>query len=71
VAAAEGVLGVMRIPFAEESVNIKMVLDMSAEYEVPCYLALGYPQEGVRGARQHVINVDDRISFNRWGNRTD
>jgi nitroreductase len=69
-AAAEGIMGVTRIPFAEESVNLKSVLGIPAEYEVPCYLALGYPQEGAQGAKQHVIEVDNRISFTHWGNRT-
>jgi nitroreductase len=68
-AASEGVFGVMRIPFPVESETMRTVLNIPADYEVPCYLALGYPQEGAMGAKQHTIHVDDRISINQWGNK--
>jgi nitroreductase len=68
-AASEGVFGVMRIPFPAESANMRTVLNIPSDYEVPCYLALGYPKEGAMRAKQYTICVDDRISIDQWGNK--
>jgi nitroreductase len=65
VAAAEGVYGVTRIPFDEEIAHIKAITKMPADYEFPCYLALGYPIEGGT-IQQHSIRAEERIHFNQW-----
>jgi nitroreductase len=65
-AAAEGIYGVTRIPSGEDSLHLKNVLKIPSDYEVPCYLALGYPEEGVRKLQQHPINIEDRMHFDKW-----
>ena len=42
-AASEGLLGVTRIPMAEESEHIKTAVGHPENYVMPCYIALGYP----------------------------
>ena len=42
-AASEGILGVTRIPMAEESEHIKTAVGHPENYVMPCYIALGYP----------------------------
>jgi len=65
-AAAEGIFGVVRIPFEEERKTIKQFVQLPDEYEVPCYLALGYPAEGANRAKQVKLNVLERMHFNKW-----
>lgn len=65
-AAAEGIFGVMRIPGEAERATIKSFLNIPEGFEVPCYLALGYPAEGARRARQVEIRVEDRIHTGAW-----
>jgi nitroreductase len=68
-AAAEGVFGVTRIPFDKESKTLREVLGIPDDYCVPCYLVLGYPKAGAKQIRQHVIDIDERISIDKWGSR--
>ena len=65
-AAAEGIYGVTRIPSSEDSIHLKKVLKIPDDYEVPCYLALGYSEEGVQKIQQHSIKIEDRIHFDKW-----
>jgi nitroreductase len=65
-AAAEGIYGVTRIPFDEESKHLKTVLNVPEDYEIPCYIALGYPNKNVKPVEQHPINVEQKMHFNKW-----
>ena len=65
-AASEGIFGVTRIPFEAERAHLHKVLDIPAEYEMPCYLALGYPAEDARRAAQISVNVKDKLHHDRW-----
>ncbi|PKO14009.1 MAG: nitroreductase [Chloroflexi bacterium HGW-Chloroflexi-10] len=65
-AAAEGVFGVLRIPGENERSVIKRFLGIPGSYEIPCYLALGYPAEQARRARQTEIDLNERIHYDRW-----
>ena len=65
-AAAEGIYGVTRIPSGEESIYLKNVLKIPGDYEVPCYLALGYPEENAKPIPQHSIKIEDRMHFDKW-----
>jgi nitroreductase len=65
-AAAEGIFGVTRIPFEAERKTIKEYLNIPPDYEIPCYLALGYPAETANRARQIDISVDERIHTDGW-----
>jgi nitroreductase len=65
-AVAEGIFGVTRIPFEEERKQLKSALQVPDDYEIPCYLALGYPQEGIEGIKQIEVNIEERIHHNAW-----
>ncbi len=65
-AAAEGIFGVTRIPFDHELKTIKEFLCIPEGYEVPCYLALGYPAGSAVRAPQVEINLEERIHANGW-----
>jgi nitroreductase len=65
-AAAEGIFGVTRIPFEPERVLLREFFSLPAGYEVPCYLALGYPAGTAARARQVEIDLDERIHLNAW-----
>jgi nitroreductase len=66
-AAAEGIFGVTRIPSERERETIKRFLSVPTDYEIPCYLALGYPKAMAKRARQMEVSVDERIYVNVWG----
>lgn len=65
-ASAEGVYGVVRIPATEESKVVKARLNIPANYEFPCWIALGYPAPDALRARQVAIDVESRIHQNQW-----
>ena len=65
-AAAEGIFGVTRIPFEAERKIIKQFLHVPNEYEVPCYLALGYPTGTAERTKQVPIEIVKRLHTNTW-----
>jgi nitroreductase len=65
-AASEGIYGVTRIPFEEERKSLKVLLDIPDEYDVPCYLALGYPKQTATRMKQYAIRLEDKIHVNGW-----
>lgn len=65
-AVSEGIYGVTRIPFDEEIIHIKRTANIPSDYEIPCYIALGYTMESSKKIIQHPINVEERIHFNKW-----
>ena len=65
-AASEGILGVTRIPMAEESEHIKKIVGHPENYVMPCYIALGYPAENASVPAQKRICVKDKIHNNIW-----
>ena len=65
-AASEGILGVTRIPMAEESDHIKTVIGHPDNYVMPCYLALGYPAKNASIPTQKAVAARDRIHINSW-----
>jgi nitroreductase len=65
-AASEGIYGVTRIPTEEERLRMKELLSIPNEYEVPCYLAMGYPKKNARRAKQYEIKLEDKIHNNGW-----
>jgi nitroreductase len=65
-AASEGIFGVTRIPFENERKSLRKTLRIPSGYEVPCYLALGYPKENARRIRQYEVRVQDKIHMNGW-----
>jgi len=65
-AASEGIFGVTRIPFESERHILKEYLGLPTQYEIPCYLALGYPASDAQRARQVDISIEERIHNNGW-----
>lgn len=65
-AASEGIGGVMRIPFDKEIEHLKETLSVPEDYEIPCYLALGYPREGARFFAPPPLDVQAKIHLDRW-----
>jgi nitroreductase len=65
-AVAEGIYGVTRIPMGAEIEHIKKVINCPSDYEIPCYLALGYPSENDTQIEPYPINVDEKIHWNSW-----
>ena len=65
-AAGEGVFGVTRIPFKDESRIVKESLHVPEGFEFPCWLALGYPAAAARRAPQLKIDLASRIHSNGW-----
>jgi len=65
-AASEGIYGVTRIPSENERSRIKGLLSIPVEYEIPCYLAMGYPKKNARRTKQCEIRLEDRIHENEW-----
>lgn len=65
-AAAEGIFGVTRIPFDGERQTLKRFLKIPEEYEIPCYLALGYPAGHARRTRQVAVSPLERVHVDGW-----
>ncbi len=66
-AAAEGICGVTKVPSTPaETANIRRVLGIPENIEIPCYLALGYPGPEARFEARQPFDEDDRIFTDRW-----
>lgn len=65
-AASEGILGVTRIPMAEESEHIKKSVGHPENYVMPCYIALGYPAKNASLPEQKNIRIKDKIHITTW-----
>jgi nitroreductase len=65
-AAAEGIFGVTRIPMEDERKTIKTALGIPDGYEVPCYVALGYPASGATRTEQTQVTVDEKVHVDAW-----
>jgi nitroreductase len=65
-AASEGIFGVTRIPFADESKIVKQELNVPTNYEFPCWIALGYPAEGAKRLPPIDIEIPARIHTDQW-----
>ena len=65
-AAAEGVFGVTRIPFEAETRQLRTTLGIPDGYEIPCYLALGYPAANLTQTRQIPVDIGSRMHYGHW-----
>jgi len=67
-AAAEGIFGVTRIPFETERKIMKEFFGLPEGYEIPCWIALGYPAESAQRIPQVELDLHERIHLNGWQN---
>ncbi|MCK5584838.1 nitroreductase family protein [Candidatus Bipolaricaulota bacterium] len=66
-AASEDVLGVTKIVSTpEEAAHIRNILAIPEDQEMPCYLALGYRSEDAVIHKQVPVDLQERISIDRW-----
>ncbi len=67
-AASEGVFGVTKIiSTPEERDHVRATLEIPDEYEIPCYLPLGYPADDAFVPEQLVVDVEERLHVDWWG----
>jgi len=65
--ASEGVFGVTKIISSpEERDHIRMTLAIPDTYEIPCYLALGYPRTDIVWHSQVSVDIASTLCLNRW-----
>jgi nitroreductase len=66
-ASAEGIFGVTKIPSTPaETRHVRQTLQIPDEYEVACYLALGYPTSGAPSFPPSIGAVGDYVFRNAW-----
>jgi len=66
-ASAEGIFGVTKIPSTPaETQHVRQTLGIPDEYEVACYLALGYPTSGAPSFPPSIGAVGDYVFRNAW-----
>jgi len=65
-AVNEGIYGVTRVPVDTEIIHLKEITCIPNEYEIPCYIALGYPNENAKRISQHLVSAKERMHFNKW-----
>ena len=69
-AASEGVFGVTKIVSTpEERDHVRATLAIPDDYEIPCYLALGYPRDDAVRPKQLRVDAGQRLHIDRWNAR--
>lgn len=64
--AAEGLGCAIRIPLGDETEHIFRTLNIPAEYTLPCYLAVGYPEEAISLPEQMSNTLESKLHLNNW-----
>lgn len=65
-ATAEGLACAIRIPLGNEQKHILEILNHPKEYNLPCYIALGYPAKEAIINEQKECKIEEKIHFNKW-----
>ncbi len=65
-ATAEGLSCAFRIPIENESEYVKRYVGAPDGYEFTCFLAIGYAANDAYICKQKVINIEDRIHYDKW-----
>ncbi len=63
---AEGLGATLRIPLGDEAEWVRGVLGFPQDYLMPCFIAIGKPQENAVKIEQKPYLVNERIHFNHW-----
>ncbi|AII15449.1 nitroreductase [Campylobacter iguaniorum] len=65
-ATAEGLACALHIPIMDESEHVKQVVGAPADYELACFLAIGYKSDKAPNLKQKEIKIADKIHKNKW-----
>lgn len=65
-ATAEGLSCAFRIPIGNESEYVKRYVGAPDGYEFTCFLAIGYAANDAHICKQKVINIEDKIHYDKW-----
>jgi nitroreductase len=65
-AAAEGLGCAVRIPTGREQEYVSERVHAPENYEMPCYIAIGYPADNAVSIEQEKVNIEDKIHYNGW-----
>lgn len=65
-ATAEGLACSMRIPVGEEGMKVAEVAGAPRGYMLPCYIGIGYPEDGGTELEQIERDVKDVLHFGKW-----
>lgn len=65
-ATAEGLACAFRIPIGNEPEHVKQMVGAPRDYELTCFLAIGYAAENAHICKQKFIRAEDRIHPNIW-----
>ena len=57
-AAAEGLACAFRIPIGDESTRVKKLVGAPEDYELTCFLAVGYAAENAYIPKPKVISIE-------------
>ena len=61
---AEGLVTAFHVPIEDEAEYVKRKVNAPAGYELPCFLAIGYPADGAHVCVQKEIDPKIRIHTN-------
>ena len=65
-ATAEGLVTAFHVPIEDEAEYVKRKVNAPAGYELPCFLAIGYPADGAHVCVQKEIDAKTRIHENSF-----
>lgn len=65
-AANEDIFGVTRIPLGDENQRLHEIAKIPEDYEVACFLCLGYPAKTARRAKQVESRIEDHVHLDHW-----
>lgn len=65
-ATAEDLACAFRIPIAGEAEHVKKLVNAPEDYEMPCFLTIGYPKPDAVLPKQKEIDIEERIHTNLW-----
>ena len=65
-ATVEGLVTAFHVPIEDEAEYVKRKVNAPAGYELPCFLAIGYPADGAHVCVQKEIDPKTRIHTNEF-----
>lgn len=65
-ATAEGLACSMRIPVGSEGENAARAVNAPQGYMLPCYIGIGYPEDGAPEIEQHTYTARQKTHYGKW-----